>query len=171
MRKAELKVYNGSSVVGGKQRTVIVAASSQRSAVAALANFGIGISLRHLATYWTVTGNRKQCEVALSQPGQAFAASSLDTDDYAPLPARALAPPGPKVPKIPTDPEERKLYDLKRRENSDKAKLERGERRVTTWLPKEAAAALDRITGNSAERGAVQAAIARALLHYAPPAA
>ena len=52
---------------------------------------------------------------------------------------------------------------MARRADSDEAKRARGERRLTTWLPKEAAEALDRLTGGSKERGAVQAALVLAL--------
>lgn len=167
MRKAELKVYTGWSMIDGKQRTVIVAASSQRTAVAALANFGIGISVRHLVTYWTITGNRKQCALALSAPEQAFAASSLDTDDYAPLPRRKLSQGATAAPKVPKDPEGRRAYDKEKRVDSDESKRARGERRLTAWIPKEAAEALDKITGGSAERGAVREALTDALIAYA----
>lgn len=68
-----------------------------------------------------------------------------------------------KVPKVPTDPEERKAYDRQRVARSDSAKLARGERRLTSWIPKEAADALDKLTGGSKERGAVQAALVLAL--------
>lgn len=167
MRTAELKVYFGDHVIDGKRRPVIVAASSQRTAVAALANFGIGISVRHLVTYWATTGNRKQCEIALSAPGQAFAASSIDAADYAPLPRRQPSPGAAAAPKVPKDPEGRRAYDKEKRVDSDESKRARGERRLTSWIPKEAADALDNITGGSAERGAVREALTDALIAYA----
>jgi len=167
MRIGEMKVYSGASMVNGKQVAVIVAATSQRTAVAALENFGIVISVRHLITYWTVTGNRKACEVALAQPGLAFAATSLDSDDYAPLPQRIPAPRQLGEPKVPKDRDGRRTYDREKRGESDTAKRERGERRLTCWIPKEAAEALDKMTNGSAERGAVRDALTLALVAYA----
>ncbi|MEJ7804433.1 MAG: hypothetical protein WKG03_00715 [Telluria sp.] len=164
----ENKVFRGSDAINGKQVAVVVAASSQRAAVVALQSAGLTVSVRHLASYWSVTGNAKDCAAALSAPGTVFAASSLDKHDYKPVPKRPIpAATFPKVPKIPTDPEERRQYDAARREGSDEAKRLRGERRLTTWLPKEAADALDKLTGNNKERGAVQAALVEALLSCA----
>jgi hypothetical protein len=158
----EMKVFNGWTMKNGKQVAVIVAASSQRKASAALAEFGIDASVRAIQSYWAITGNKKHCEVALAVPGQAFAASSLDSDDYKPLPRKPLAK-VPQLPKTPTDPEGKRLYDKNRREASDKNKRERGERRISSWLPPEAAAALDRLTGGDESRGAVRAALVLAL--------
>jgi len=167
MRTGELKVYRGAERINGKQVHVIVAATSQRTAVAALANFGIGISVRHLVTYWSVTSNSKECEIAMLHPGQAFASSSTQDTDFAPLPRRSLPPPAPVLPRVPKDPEARKEYDKRNRENSDSSKRARGERRLSTWIPKEAAEALDKLTGGDTTRGAVQAALVQAILFSA----
>lgn len=162
MRNMELKVFSGAALVNGKQVHVILAASSQRGAVAALHGVGLDVSVRHLTTYWRVTGNEQDRAIALASPGKVLAASSLQSSDFKPLPPRPLAK-VPQPPKVPTDPEARKRYDVARRADSDEAKRARGERRLTTWLPKEAAEALDRLTGGSKERGAVQAALVLAL--------
>jgi hypothetical protein len=167
MRKMELKVFGGWTLIDGKQVAAVVAASSQRNAVAALAEYGIGLTVRELVAYWPITGNRKQCEVALAVPGTVYAASSLDTDDYKPLPRRPLPKTAAKrEPKVPTDPQGRKLYDKERREVSNATKIERGELRINSWIPADAAAALDQMTGGSRERGAVREALALALKTY-----
>lgn len=165
MRVGELKVYDGVESVNGKEARVIVAATSQRTAVAALAQFGIGISVRRLMTYWTISSDQRASEIALSQPGQAF--GQRPDNAFYPLPRRAVPQSSaPAAPKVPKDPDGRRQYDKEKREDSDATKRARGERRLTSWLPKEAADALDQMTGGSAERGAVREALTAALLAY-----
>lgn len=167
MRKMELKVFSGMTT-SRPQTRAIVAVSSQRAAVEALQGVGMNVSLRRVATHWNITHNVHECNVALSKPGTVFAAVSANgpgAKHFEPMPILSTPlPPEPKVPKIPTDPDEYKVYTKNRRIGSDKNKLERGERRVTTWLPKEAVDALDKLTGGSTERGAVQNALANALI-------
>jgi ABC-type xylose transport system substrate-binding protein len=164
MRKMQQKVFHGLDFVNGKQVSVVVAASSQRAAVEALRGVGLNVTVRHVADYWNVTGNKDQCATALAAPGEVFASSSLDSRDYKALPKRPLPPPSrPHPPKIPKDPEGFRQYTKARREDSDENKRKRGERRVSTWIPKDAAEALDQLTGGSKERGAVQSALVAAL--------
>ena len=75
--------------------------------------------------------------------------------------------PSPKVPKVPKDPEERKAYDRARRKSSDERKALSGERRLTTWISSEASTALDKLTGGSKDRGAIQTALEKTLIFCA----
>ena len=163
MRFGEMKVFDGREVIDGKEVRVIIAATSRNAAVAALEKFGLSVSVRRLITYWEQSRERVICEIAMSEPGQAFA--QRDDNAFYPLPLRPLMrsaeAPAPRVPK---DPEGRRIYDKERREESDASKRARGERRVSTWIPKEAAEALDKLTGGSTTKGAVQAALIQAIL-------
>lgn len=162
MRNMELKVFKSWIVVSDTERAdLILAASSQRKAFDALQSVGLDISIRTIAQFWGFTDDENECAIALASPGEVFI-SPFEAGKYERMPKRELVK-LPKAPKIPTDPEERKRYDAARRGNSDDAKRLRGERRLTTWLPKEAAEALDKLTGGSTERGAVQAALVLAL--------
>lgn len=160
MTKAALKVFSGSGFILGKQVRGLVAATSQKAAIEALQAAGMSIGPNAFRSFWTATGNEADCETALASPGDVFVTSSTSARDYRPVKPKATAA---TLPKVPKDPEERKKYDAKRRAESDEDKRARGERRLTTWLPKEAAEALDKLTGGSTERGAVQAALVRAL--------
>jgi len=95
--------------------------------------------------------------MALSAPGTVFASHGANQDDYEPLP---VIPPEQRQPKMPMD-------DVQRRQKSDAEKIERGELRVNSWIPPEAAAALAKITGGSNERGAIREALSRALVSFA----
>lgn len=164
MRKMKQKVFKGATFNNGKQVAVVVAASSQRNAVAALHEYGLNVTIRELATYWSVTGNKIDCETALAQPGQVFIASTLEAQDYKPLPHCPLVKPStPPEPKIPKDPEGKKLYDKSRRIASNTSKRQRGEVHVNAWLPPEAVEALNKLTSGSRERGAIKAALVLAL--------
>lgn len=163
MTKAALKVFSGSGFILGIQVRGLVAAASQKAAIEALQAVGMSIGPNAFRSFWTVTGNDADCETALASPGDVFVTSSTSARDYRRVKPKATAATPPKVPKVPKDPEERKKYDADRRAESDKDKKARGERRLTTWLPREAAEALDKLTGGSTERGAVQAALVRAL--------
>lgn len=165
MRKLENKVFSGSETINGKQVSVIVACTSQRAAAEALHAHGLRTTLKHVSTHWVVTGNTATRAIALAAPGKVFAASTMGGKDFKALPVDARdGADQAKLPKVPKDPELRKVYDKERREGSDEGKRKRGERRLTTWLPKDAVEALDRLTGGSTERGAVQAALVKALI-------
>lgn len=58
------------------------------------------------------------------------------------------------------------MTDAQRRARSRAEKIKRGEMRVDTFLSPEASQALQQITGGSAEKGAVKAALEAALLAY-----
>ena len=153
-----LKVFAGlESVRGAKQARVLVAATSQQAAVEALRACGMHTTRRTIGQYWSVTGNKRECELALSAPGTVFASSGIDEDDFERLP---VIPPEQRQPKKPMD-------DVQRRQKSDAEKIERGELRVNSWIPPEAAAALTKITGGSNERGAIREALSRALVSFA----
>lgn len=51
-----------------------------------------------------------------------------------------------------------------RRRKSDADKAARGELRLTSWISKEAAYALYKLTGGSDERGVIKAAVEQALI-------
>lgn len=163
MRFGEMKVFDGTETIDGAEVRVIIAATSRNAAVAALEKFGLSVSVRRLVTYWTQSTDRRICDIALSEPGQAF--GQRQDNAFFPLPQRPLVrPAGAPVPRVPKDPEGRKAYDKEKREDSDANKRARGERRVSTWIPKEAAAALDKLTGGSKSKGAVQEALVLALI-------
>jgi hypothetical protein len=163
MRFGTMKAFEGTETIDGKEVRVIIAATSRNAASVALEKFGLAVSVRRLMTYWKQDPERIICEIAMSEPGQAFA-QRADRAFY-PLPVRPLVrPEGAPEPRVPKDPEGRKAYDKEKREDSDTNKRARGERRVSTWIPKEAADALDRLTGGSKSKGAVQAALVQAIL-------
>lgn len=72
------------------------------------------------------------------------------------------------ITKMATAERRQKMTDAERRQKSDEAKRERGEKRLTMWLPAEATEALRKITGGDDARGAVTKAITAALLAYEP---
>jgi hypothetical protein len=153
-----LKVFAGlESARGAKQARVLVAATSQQAAAEALRACGLHTTRRTIGQYWSVTGNRRECELAMSMPGAVFASSGIDEDDFVQLP---VIPPEQRQPKVPMDP-------VQRRQKSDAEKIARGEVRLNSWIPPEAAAALAKITSGSEERGIVRDALTRALISFA----
>lgn len=65
--KGKLKVYGGNIFVRGVQRRAIVAASSQKE-VARI----IGCPLYEIREWWCETGNNRELDVALAEPGVVF---------------------------------------------------------------------------------------------------
>jgi hypothetical protein len=63
-----LKVYGGAHVVGNKCVRAIIAAHNAQEVASALGN----ASAYYVRGYWSVTGNAKEIEVAMSQPGILF---------------------------------------------------------------------------------------------------
>jgi hypothetical protein len=60
------------------------------------------------------------------------------------------------------------LSDKERRDRSEKAKIERGERKLSNvWIKKEAADALQILTGGEDNRGMIRTAIETALINEA----
>ena len=161
MRQMELKVFRSWIVLDDKQTDVMLAASSQRKAFAALQSVGLDISIRTIAQFWGFSDDETECAIALASPGEVFV-SPMDAGNWKVLPKRELAKP-PKEPKIPTDPEGIKRYNKTRREASEAGKRARGEVRVNSWLPPDAVAALRLLTGGDESRGAVQKALVLAL--------
>ena len=71
---------------------------------------------------------------------------------------------GNRMPRKPID--DKPMLQVERRRKSDAAKIERGEQRITTWISRDAAKALHKITGGSQAKGVIQEAINNALLNY-----
>lgn len=64
---ASLKVFGGVVHRHGGQYRAVVAVSSQRKAAQAL-----GVSLKYLQKWCSITHNEKELEIALANPGQVF---------------------------------------------------------------------------------------------------
>lgn len=80
-RKVRLKVYGGMSILGSKQFRTIVAAPNTK-VVAKL----IGASDHYVRGYWSETGNAKEIEVAMSEPGVLFYAADHWSAEYTKTP-------------------------------------------------------------------------------------
>lgn len=76
---AALKVFGGQHNKGGSNVRNIVSAASQKKAAEL-----VGISVSELASYWAVTHNKLELEVALASPGTVFHASSTMGNDFVP---------------------------------------------------------------------------------------
>lgn len=59
-----------------QQPRVVVAASSQKKATAAMSRAGLSMNLNHLATYGGQTWNALEIEVASTKPGAVFYATT-----------------------------------------------------------------------------------------------
>jgi hypothetical protein len=71
------KVYGGLSLKGGKWVRTIVAATSIKAAALALNS-----TVSTVKEYWSVTGNKIECEVALKKPMTVFCATSDFGTDF-----------------------------------------------------------------------------------------
>jgi hypothetical protein len=78
-----MKVFSG-LIFGGRgmrdQVSTIVAAKSRAAAGRIL-----HLPDSEMRNYWSETGNKKSLEVALAAPGQVFMASSIMSEDFAPV--------------------------------------------------------------------------------------
>jgi hypothetical protein len=156
--ESKIKVFAGSDFIDGKQVRVIVATTSRNKAVEALNACGLWVSLGHVTTHFCDTGNKVERATALAAPGEVFAASSLMGKDFAVVPKKGAK-------RTATKARERQpaMSAAERRGKSDAAKRERGERRLTTWISPDAGEALNKLTGGSTAKGAIQHAIEAAL--------
>jgi hypothetical protein len=153
--ESKIKVFAGSDFIGGKQVRVIVATTSRNKVVEALTACGLPVSLSQVTAHFVDTGNKVERATALAAPGEVFAASSLLSKDFAVVPRKRTATKARE--KLPA------MSAAERRGKSDAAKRERGERRLTTWISPEAGEALNKLTGGSTAKGAIQHAIEAAL--------
>ena len=78
---AILKVYGGLKHMGSRGQLRTIVAAKSRAKAAEL----VGLRTSELAGYWSVTGNAIEIEVALSNPGQVFQASSSRGKDFVPV--------------------------------------------------------------------------------------
>ena len=83
---AILKVYGGLMHMGARGQLRTIVATTSRTKAAEV----LGLRLSALAGYWCVTGNTTEIEVALSQPGQVFQASSSMGKDFLPVALRRI---------------------------------------------------------------------------------
>ena len=76
-----LKVWGGLVHMGrrGQLRTVVAATSQAKAAEA------LHCSVSELRGWWSVSGNKDDCEAALSKPGQVFMATSSMGRDFRPV--------------------------------------------------------------------------------------
>ncbi len=84
-----MKVYQG-GVIDWKrskeehhgQCRAIIAAKSWKAAHAVVVQRTPNMTLGHMRVYWSITGNKKQIEMATKHPGRLLLSSSLAADDY-----------------------------------------------------------------------------------------
>ncbi|MDU4254513.1 hypothetical protein [Pseudomonas sp.] len=75
-----LKVYGGHTFKGGRQARTIIAAKSMKEAAEA-----IGTTLTEMRAYWSVSGNPKELEIALAQPGVVLYERVERSGDFQPI--------------------------------------------------------------------------------------
>lgn len=96
---AKIKVFGGLVFRGDKQVRAIVASTSKAKAAAA-----VDESPHQFGNFWCETGNQKELQIALANPGQVFVASSSMGKDFSPIVLVGGAWCDADIPRQPTPP-------------------------------------------------------------------
>jgi hypothetical protein len=149
-RKHGNKVFTGIASVDGAGKAIVIAASSQTAVAAALVEHGFYANQTGIARHWKITTDSRAVAAAMAAPLQplmlAHGSYTPARGDGTPWPPKAHLPPVLRVAK------------------SVAKKREIGRYNLNVWLSPEAAKALNKLTGENKERGAIPEVVNKALL-------
>jgi hypothetical protein len=98
VKKGSIKIFTGPAFIDNQTKVnIIVAASSRKKVVAALAEHGIRETEGNIGKFWFVIGstagtlNEEHYAQALAEPGKPLANSGTGASDFKPVPVHTPA--------------------------------------------------------------------------------